>query len=324
MKRILAIDGGGIRGLIPAIILAEIEKRTGKPIASQFDLIAGTSTGGILALGLTVPGTRKKPKYSAGRLIDLYKKEGATIFSRSPWHRMTSGGGLLDQKYPAKGIESVLATYFGNARLKDTITPVLVTGYEIEMRMPWFFKTRYAQNPELKGYDFALTQVARATSAAPTYFEPARVQGAGTKRIWTIVDGGVCVNNPSLCALAEARSMFGANEDIYLLSLGTGELTRRIAYKEAKDWGLAEWARPILDVVFDGVSDATDYQIGQLLPPRNRQRRYHRLQVQLTMGNDEMDDPSERNLFALEALATKLVEKNSTLIDEVCRMCARK
>jgi patatin-like phospholipase/acyl hydrolase len=318
MKRILSIDGGGIRGLIPAIILAEIEKRTGRSIASLFDLIAGTSTGGILALGFTVPTTRKKPKYSANRLIDLYRKEGKTIFNRSPWHAMTSAGGLRDEKYPAKGIESVLDKYFGAARLKDTLTPVLITAYDIEMRMPWFFKTRYARTSSLKGYDFPLTRVARATSAAPTYFEPARVKGAGSGRMYTLVDGGVFVNNPGMCALAEARTMFRGEDDFYLLSLGTGELTRRIAYKEAKDWGLAEWARPILDVVFDGVSDATDYQLRQLLPPRDRSSRYHRLQVGLTVGNDEMDDPSERNILGLETLAKRLVEERSQEIDEIC------
>ena len=85
--KILSIDGGGIRGLIPAVVLAEIEKRTGKPASELFDLIAGTSTGGILALGLTCPAADGRPRYSAERLIDLYQKEGNRIFNRSRWRR---------------------------------------------------------------------------------------------------------------------------------------------------------------------------------------------------------------------------------------------
>ena len=92
--RVLSIDGGGIRGIIPALMLGEIERRTNKPIAELFDLIAGTSTGGILALGLTVPGPDGKPKYCADELVQLYKEEGPRIFHRPTWHRIRSVGGV--------------------------------------------------------------------------------------------------------------------------------------------------------------------------------------------------------------------------------------
>ncbi len=87
MIRVLSIDGGGIRGIIPSVVLAAIEQRTGQPIANTFDLIAGTSTGGIIALALAKPGQGSKPQYSADQLIQLYEQEGQRIFSRSLWHR---------------------------------------------------------------------------------------------------------------------------------------------------------------------------------------------------------------------------------------------
>src|SRR5215204_5530160 len=172
MQKVLSIDGGGIRGLIPAMVLAEIERRTGKRIAEMFDLVAGTSTGGILALGLTKPGQDSKPEYSAKRLIELYETEGGKIFSIPVWHRVHSVGGLADEKYPSTGIEEVAKKYFGDHRLAEALTEVLVAAYEIEGRIPWFFKRRYARDPEKKGYNFYMREVARATSAAPTYFEP--------------------------------------------------------------------------------------------------------------------------------------------------------
>jgi patatin-like phospholipase/acyl hydrolase len=98
MQKVLSIDGGGIRGLIPAMVLAEIERRTGKRIAEMFDLVAGTSTGGILALGVTKPGQDGKPEYSAKKLIDLYETEGGKIFSIPVWHRIHSGWGLAEEK----------------------------------------------------------------------------------------------------------------------------------------------------------------------------------------------------------------------------------
>jgi uncharacterized protein len=106
VQKVLSIDGGGIKGIIPAMILAEIERRAEKRIAEVFDLVAGTSTGGILALGLTKPGQDGGPEYSAKKLIDLYETEGGKIFDRSVWHRLHSVG-CLAEKYPPKGIDEV-------------------------------------------------------------------------------------------------------------------------------------------------------------------------------------------------------------------------
>src|ERR671916_836359 len=134
MQKVLSIDGGGIRGIIPAIVLAEIERRTGKRIAEMFDLVAGTSTGGILALGLTKPGQDGKPEYSAKKLIELYETEGDKIFSMSVWHRVHSGWGLAEEKYPSESIEEVAKLYFGDVALWQAHKEVRVTAYEIEKR----------------------------------------------------------------------------------------------------------------------------------------------------------------------------------------------
>src|ERR671910_191523 len=172
MQKVLSIDGGGIRGIIPAMVLAEIEGRTGKRSAEVFDLVAGTSTGGILALGLNKPGQDGGPEYSAKKLIELYETEGGKIFDRSVWHRIHSVGGLAEEKYPATGIEEVAKRYFKDVRLAEAITEILVAAYEIEKRGPWFFKRRHARDQAREGDNFLLREVARATSAAPTYFEP--------------------------------------------------------------------------------------------------------------------------------------------------------
>src|SRR3712207_3062225 len=144
--KVLSIDGGGIRGIIPAMILAEIEDRTGGSIAEMFDLIAGTSTGGILALGLTMPGDGGKPRYRAEDLISLYEKEGHRIFSRPAGHRVDSLEGISEERYPSDGIEQVLAEYFEGVRLKDALTRILVTSYEIQLRIPFFFRSEKAKD----------------------------------------------------------------------------------------------------------------------------------------------------------------------------------
>ncbi len=173
-KRILSIDGGGIRGIIPALVLAEIEKQMKKPICELFELIAGTSTGGILALGLTVPDTKGRPLYKARDLARLYEVKGNYIFSRTIWHRIHSGWGLREEKYPSKPIEDVLENYFSDNRLNQSLTDVIVTAYAIERRCPFFFRSIRAKDTRHYGesYNFLIREAARATSAAPTYFEP--------------------------------------------------------------------------------------------------------------------------------------------------------
>ena len=312
--RILSIDGGGIRGMIPALVLAELEKRAGKPVADLFDLVAGTSTGGILACGLTIPGAGGRPRYAANELIALYEQEGPNIFDRSLLKRITSLEGIIDERYPTHPLRSILERYFGKARLREALTRVLVTAYEIERRTPWFFRSERAKADA--SYDFPMAEVALATSAAPTYFEPAKlaVPGAPTD-YFALIDGGVFAVNPGMCAWAEARAL-GLPDDTVVLSLGTGSLIRRIPYDEAKDWGLIQWAQPILDVVFDGSSDTVDYQLGQVI---GEDRRF-RLQTTLETASDDMDDVSEENLRNLRLEGENLIERESAQLDAVLKL----
>jgi patatin-like phospholipase/acyl hydrolase len=169
--KVLCIDGGGIRGLIPALVLAEIEQRTGRRIAELVDLVAGTSTGGILACGLTRPGPDGRPLYSAEELAGIYVEEGPKIFRRSLLKRIFSVEGWVDERYEDDGLNAALDRYLGDATLSQALADVLVTAYEISDRFAFFFRSARARSDP--AYDFPLVQVARATGAAPSYFEPA-------------------------------------------------------------------------------------------------------------------------------------------------------
>lgn len=315
--RILAIDGGGIRGIIPALVLARLEQLTGRAVAALFDLIAGTSTGAILALGLAIPGADGKPRYAARQLAAMYEREGARIFSRSLWHRVAACNNLHRGKYGCAGMEGVLREYFGEARLGDALTDVLITSYEIEQRFPFFFKSRNAR--ERADYDFPMREVARASSAAPTYFEPLKLSAAGAADHYTLIDGGVFANNPAACALVEARTTHPEASDCVVVSLGTGSLLRSLPYDSARNWGVVRWAKPLLDVVFDGVSSTVDYQMRQLLPEiAGRPSRYYRFQTTLDGGNHALDDASAENITALKGLAQGLLEKEKDQMEKLC------
>jgi uncharacterized protein len=312
LQKILSIDGGGIRGLIPALVLERIEQGTGRPIAELFDVIAGTSTGGILALGLTCPGEDGRPRYTAAELAELYVKDGATIF---PSRIIATARQLIEPKYPAAGRERVLEEKLGGAMLSDAVTDVIVTAYDIERREPVFFRSALAKR--FGDHDFRARDVALATSAAPTYFPPVRLPAAGPEPAYALVDGGVFANNPGMCAFVDDSTVNGDGDRVLMVSLGTGVLTRRFEYEDARRWGLVQWAPRLLDVVFSGVSDTVDYQLKTLLGGR-----YHRLQVTLDKASDSMDDASSTNLQDLAAQAHELIGRADAEIDSICTALA--
>jgi predicted acylesterase/phospholipase RssA len=289
--KILAIDGGGIRGLIPALVLAEIETRTKQRIAAMVDFVAGTSTGGIIACALAKP-----QPMSARRIADIYLEDGPKIFDRSLIRKVVTAGGLIDERYDDKELMRSLRAHLGDTPMRDATVPLLITTYDTQARGLHFLRS------EGENADATMVQATRATSAAPTYFEPLELGKA------SLVDGGVFAINPALCAYAEA----GGQADL-LLSLGTGSATRPLPYDEIKNWGELEWARPVLDVVFDGGQDAVDFQLSTLIDGD-----YFRLQTRLVEASDDLDDASEENLAALTREAQRLIDDNDARIDEIC------
>lgn len=311
--RVLSIDGGGIRGLMPAMVLADLERRTNRPIIDLFDMIVGTSTGGLLALALATPDEQGQPRHSARDIVRLYEQEGRRVFSRSVWHKIRAVGNLAEGKYPTMGLESVLHDYFGDTRLKDALAEVIVPAYEIERRFPFFFKTSNARAKAY--YDYPMWQVIRAATAAPTYFEPMQIEIDGPNDYYALVDGALFAYNPGMCAYVEKLNRFPEYENIVMVSLGTGELTRRLPYGEVKDWGAARWAQPTFAMMCDGISDVVDYQLQQLLPdlPDGR-RQYYRFQARLDVGNDDMDDASNTNIRVLKLLAEDMLQANRMVL----------
>lgn len=328
-KIILSIDGGGIRGIIPGQILTHIEHLLKEinddptyRIADHFDLIAGTSTGGILACAYLL-GDFGRPKYSAEEVVDLYFERGDDIFSIPFFHKIRSAAGLFDEKYPAEGLEEALLDYFGDAKLSDLLKPSLITAYDIKRRKAHFFTQHDAKDPE---HNFYLRDVARATAAAPTYFEISRIKSDANK-YYPLVDGGIFANNPALCAYAEMRNKFSTKElkilasDILLLSIGTGYAKNSYSYDEAKDWGLAAWAKPAIDMMMTGVSDTVDYQLRQLFAASGKPEQYLRLDGELTSDIDpHMDCVEPENLKALKRFADQMFEDNKQTILSFIKM----
>ena len=313
MQRILSLDGGGIRGLVTSLWLGGVEDslaHAGKPggLLKHFDLLAGSSTGALVACGLGIG-------LSPAQLADLYRDERHTIFPGLASRLWSRAGRLFTQgpsapRYDGAGLEKVLKKVFGKTTLGQLKVPTLVTAYDTVTRTPVVFKSFKAQHKALPVWE-----VCRASAAAPTYFpaHPMTVEGYRC----ALIDGGVVANNPTACAIAEAMrkdARVDNSHDLTVLSVGTGERNRPIDLKSAREWGALEWAIPIIDVLFDGNTDSVDYIARHLVGDG-----YFRMQTELVIGLDDMDDTSSTNIAALEIVAKDYLALPATrkLLDAV-------
>ncbi|AIY06309.1 patatin family protein [Planococcus sp. PAMC 21323] len=315
MKRILSIDGGGVRGIIPAMLLAELEAQSGKPVSELFDLVVGASTGGILALGLVAPHPhdQTKPRYTAEQFLGFYKEESHEIFDKSLFFKITRG--IFTSRYQARALEKALKKYFGHTMLSEAIVDIVVPSYELQGRFTAFFKSRDIHTKKIER-DVEMRDVARAASAAPTYFIPKKIKeypGAN------FIDGGVFANNPAMCAYAEAKDVF-PGEELLIVSLGTGNPQLTIQFEKFRTWGLLSWAKPLWYVLSDGSSDVVDYQLKFVLPDQEKSKRYYRFQIELLQpGTEKLDDGSAQNINALIKLGQELLDSRQQDIRELCK-----
>jgi patatin-like phospholipase/acyl hydrolase len=267
--RILSLDGGGLRGLITARLLDRLNNTSEiSGWLSEVDLYAGTSTGGILALALAVG---KSPD----EICTLYKDKGKKIFDDSIWDDIRDLGKTIGADYDNKNLKTELKRIFGATKLSEISKKVAIPTFDLdnEAKTPadrtWKPKIFHNFTGEDSDGEALAADVALYTSSAPTYFPSAD----------GYIDGGVYANNPSIIAIAQAISKSNdvperaQLDDLVMLSAGTGVSLTYIKGKNL-NWGYAQWIKPLISVLMDGVAGISDYQANELLAGR-----YYRLQI---------------------------------------------
>lgn len=330
MIRVLSIDGGGIRGIIPAKLLIRLEEllqfysgNQEAHLSDYFDLIAGTSTGAILTslyLCPEIPGSTKS-KYSAKEVLDLYVNEGTHIFEKTIWSRVSSGFGLFGPKYLPHYLEHLLAQYLGEVRMEDLVKPCLIPAYDIVSGDAMFFN-------QMKGYrdeawNFLVRDVVRGSTAAPTYFPVAKISDSMRGEM-ALIDGGMFANNPALCAFIEAcKFPFNpSEEDILIFSLGTGAKEINYEYEKARNWGDLQWAMPALSIYGSAASQTVHHQLSQLYESNGLKDQYIRIEPELEVNHvsHQLDNASKDNIQALLRLGDQMIVQ----YDEKLKVLARK
>jgi patatin-like phospholipase/acyl hydrolase len=284
---VLSIDGGGVRGIFVAALLAGLERDLGTRVTDHFDLVVGTSTGGIIALGL---GAGLSPE----EILGLYVGSMNSIFPARRRSHLARPLSLVRAKYKPDGLREVVRSAFGDRLLCDSAIPLVIPSYNIGENDVYLFKTPHHERLR-RDWRVPMWQVAMATSAAPTYFPAYSLPDEHVR----LVDGGVWANNPSMVGVAEAVSIFRQPlERIRLLSLGTTVATAQRSRKLDRG-GLIHWVRSpnVAQVLMAGQSRGAFTQIEHLLGRGNA----YRLNPPAPQSLVKLDVADSRDLLAVAA-----------------------
>ena len=258
--QVLALDGGGSRGIFTAALLAGLEEDLGRPVLDHFDLVVGTSTGGVIALAL---GSGLSPR----QIVDFYIRETPNVFPGPPWWRTLRRWGVA--KYDGSGLERAVRSVFHDTPLGDSSVPLVVPAYNLAENDVYLFKTPH--HPRLKrDWRVPMWEVAMATSAAPTFFPAYRLSGDAVR----LIDGGVWANNPAMVGLTEAVSLFERRlSDVRVLSVGTTS-GARARHRRLDHAGILRWATgpSIVDVLLAGQGAGAFAQVQLLIGKENARR----------------------------------------------------
>lgn len=287
-KRILALDGGGIKGAFAAAFLETIEENTGKRIADHFDLIAGTSTGGIIALGLGLG-------MSAKEITQFYVNDGPRIFGQQNplddhgwlsrnaatigkfWN---SSKQIAAPKYDPSQLKKALERAFQSKRLGDSSVRLVIPAYHADKEDVYVFKTRHHARLQMDWKESAVN-VALATAAAPTYFQ-AHPMPSGAP----LMDGGIWANNPAGLAAVEARSVLGwRDDDLYIVRLGCTEEVLQIPVES----GYAGLLLKSTALFMQGQSRGADGTAMLLSDHRHEAPRFFPFQPKVPAGKFSLD-----------------------------------
>lgn len=333
--KILALDGGGIRGVVTAKILQEFEKQLKlagieQPLNQYFDLIAGTSTGSILAAGLITGRTIEE-------IIDIYKNRGKEIFKKR-WNRLP----YISTKYSNEGLITVLKEELGEKTLREVGkkpgAELLILAYDTFYRNTTLFGSRYFQEKDDYWFnDKTLWEICVSSASAPTFFPPYKFtykQGDETVQ-FPHIDGGISVNCPSLAALkyvlSGEKKIKQSIDNISILSIGTGRTTKPFQYQKIKGWNNLNWGIHIPDIFMGGQIQITTNSCEDILNAVNP-NSYFRFQFNINEPfQDKKEgsnlpvkiDPEPKNYFIGEHINEAMDDASAKTIDQLLRAASK-
>ncbi|CAI9282963.1 unnamed protein product [Lactuca saligna] len=337
---ILSIDGGGVRGIIPGVILSYLESQLQEldsedaRLADYFDVIAGTSTGGLLTTMLTAPDQNNKPLYAAKDIVPFFLENCPKIFPQigGPFAEIIKQSkALIGPQYDGEYLKDLVTGILGTTRLNQTLTNVVIPTFDIKTMQPVIFSSFQVASEPSK--DAQLSDICMGTSAAPTYLPAYYFQNGDEE--FNLIDGGIAANNPSLVATGEVtRQVIKENPDFaqippldyarYLvISLGTGTQKQQFPYdaKMAAKWGVLGWlvnnnSTPLIESFLQASADLVVFHNNIVFEALSSVDNYLRIQDDTLTGDlSSVDLATTENLNNLVDVGERLLDKPVTRVD---------
>jgi uncharacterized protein len=309
---VLSLDGGGCLGILSAEMLKEIEARVGHKTREIFAVISGTSVGSLIGAGLSLPDENDiaKPKYTASYLCEFMKKKMPQVFAHHFIRTVETLDGLLGSKYTPDGMRKAATEIFQETKIKDLLGHFLFPAFnQTTGEMLYFTDTKAQKNPTWA--DVQAADMLEATTAAPTYFPPKQV--AFGDHTYTLLDGGVGENNPSVNAAEEAIKLYDCGNKMVLTSIGTGSVAWHVSKKLTT--GLLGAGLEVISEMFAGQASAARKTANHLV----EQGGFFELQFQLAADKDVIDDASTAQINYLVDLAQQTIEQDDEKLADLCK-----
>ena len=252
---LLSVDGGGVLGVIPAVILEALEEKSHEPVAQLFDFMSGVSTGTIVVSILTTPNADGSPKYPAKEVITLFKKKSGEIFSSDNIHALMSLGGLIGPKYDNNGMEKVAEHYLGDITVSQLLSHVVLFGYDITTRNIVAFANWKDKSSTITNYK--VKNILAGTTAVMAIFSPKILYDTEGNERHKIIDTALSLDNPVVMAYLYAQNKCPDAKHYLIVSLGTGK-TSGVNIDHRTNWGIAQWLPDIIRTTINGEQNSAD------------------------------------------------------------------
>ncbi|MFA5152081.1 MAG: patatin-like phospholipase family protein [Clostridia bacterium] len=320
--RVLTIDGGGMRGIIPAAILVYIESKiqeiSKKPTAhliDYIDFIAGTSSGAILATAMVLPNDKGKPKLHMNNVLDFYLRMGESMYNRPSKHKRKTFWGWFGPIIPAINAEKVYLSIFDHYKMIDLIKPCLIPAYDILDRSVTLYTND--KNDENKKYSsFFVKDIIRGATATPGLFEPSYFRNGIDVHV--IIDGAIFAYNPTLITFIKLLEMSYKFSDIFFISLGTGQgKDIHFQYEETKHWGKIGWLQPYTDIVKTANNEIISNTMARIFIDHTDQ--YIRINPTLVNSSRNAHDFSKFNVQNLLKDAEYYIETHKDELNKIAQ-----
>lgn len=297
---ILSIKGGGVRGIIPLIILKEIEYITGKPIYQLFDNFGGSSIGSLIVTGLLISDNGEHAKYTAQQMYDLFLNNVSNCFSWTYYSYITSLFGLVSASYTNYGLMNVTNEFCGNYTTSHLLKPFIFPTYDKKLNKNYYFTSKD---------NILLTDIIMSTTAAPSYYPAHKVHM--NDREYNFVDSGLVSTSCTKLVLLDTLSKYQVEKDnIVMLNLGTGIFD----LPETNSDGLAAWAGSIVNTMMNASYENEMYELSLMLPSSN----YYNMDVPLDMKYFQMDNSSQDAITYYVTETNKWLQSNYDTLTTLC------